>query len=289
MSLMATSGRTPRGIVLVATCFIVSLIDTSCLRGQAEVEAPANVESRVAVTDRTLEQWIVGGATSSGTIRTRFEFQLNERLRDLVETYPLSDALQQKLKLAGRGDIRRFFDEFDSHLQTLGKSSSDGMVPESKVIEVQREIQPLRIQYMNGVFGESSLFHKTLWANLDTKQRRQLAEQTQHERQKRFEAQFDSFLANWRTLSLRDEQKQTLKKFFSREIPPPPYSNSLSYHYLTYRLAKLPEEKVRPLFDEEQWVSLSQLLAQAGRYEQLLTANGLLRDMKTTGNTEEPE
>jgi hypothetical protein len=124
---------------------------------------------------------------------------------------------------------------------------------------------------------------------LDEEQRRQFMEDCQRERQRLFEAQFDSVLANWRTLNLQDDQKRALKQFFCQEIQPPKYPSSYCYYYMVYQLAKLPEEKVRPLFDEAQWKLISKILGQAVRYEQFLISWGQLPATENDESAEEPE
>jgi hypothetical protein len=70
----------------------------------------------------------------------------------------LSPAEEEKLILAGRGDIKRFFDRVEAHRPAFEAARKD-------LVEGQaflRTIQPLSIEFQLGVYDFGSLFTKTL-------------------------------------------------------------------------------------------------------------------------------
>ncbi len=60
------------------------------------------------------------------------------------------------------------------------------------------------------------------------------------------------------------------------ETPPPPVFGRADYTYLMFQAAKLPEAKVKPIFDAAQWRLLSRQFNNAQMMEQWLRQNQLI-------------
>ena len=85
------------------------------------------------------------------------------RIDDLDRVCALSESQKQKLRLAGQGDIKRFFDRVaDSSGSSAGQTDPNQ--------NIWQEIQPLQIELNTGLFGDESLFAKTIKRTLDREQ-----------------------------------------------------------------------------------------------------------------------
>lgn len=278
-----------RIVVAVVMLSVLPLFDVACLLAQVEDDLSEVAQPSDSVTAEGIERMILDGATPRGGLRGRLERQLIEKIRELATAVSLSESVQRKMKLAGREDVRRFFDELDNQVLAARKLTREGATHRDVHRHLHQAMKPLRIHYQNGLFEESSLFHKTLWANLDAEQRRRLTEYLNRERQEEFENQFDRVFNAWPIFPMSDDQRETVKKFLSQEIPPPLHINSHVSDYVLFQLANLPEEKVRPLFKLIQWDDFSDLLERAKSYEEELIEHGLLSTKSTVENAEDIE
>jgi hypothetical protein len=70
------------------------------------------VQQGQAWTD-LIDGWVLGrGDASAG--RQQLEWQLTVQMEDIDRACSLTDAQRRKLELAGRGDIKHFFDRYES-------------------------------------------------------------------------------------------------------------------------------------------------------------------------------
>ncbi len=242
------------------------------------VEAEIEV-TRFLVNQQTLEQWIVGSQTSEGTVRFRFELQLKDEIARWNAACQLTTDQKRKFDLIGRGDIKRFFEEFDALIRQANDRSKNGFVDQATYIELSQTIRPMQVAYRKGLFGETSLLRKTVQNVLDAEQRQRLAKHLLRQRTELFETQLDTVIATInRVVTFRKDQDVEFRKLIKEQVPPPKAISPYCHGYVLYHLAKLPEEKIKPLFNEEQWQNLSLQLQNAGRYESTLKTYGMLPD-----------
>jgi hypothetical protein len=101
---------------------------------------------------------ILFGPQHADTIRTRLDRLLAMKIDAIEKIYGLTGAQRQKLELAGRGDIKRFFDRVESCREDFPGQTQGGDVSR----ELANEICRLRIAVDRGSFDDGSLFTKTL-------------------------------------------------------------------------------------------------------------------------------
>ena len=83
---------------------------------------------------------------------------LTLRLDSIERAGGLSKAQIEKLRLAGRGDVARFFRKVDAIKEECkGLNFND-----RKFQEIWQKIQPLQAEFNAGLFDEKSLFQKVL-------------------------------------------------------------------------------------------------------------------------------
>jgi hypothetical protein len=117
---------------------------------------PLNIDALV-VEPGNFDRWLFG-AHSRGDPKRHLEEILLTRVRTVAREHGLNKQQAAKLQLAGRGDIKRFFDEVENKRKdfeiesksfTRGMAALEGLAPLSQV-------------YQGGPFEADSLFAKTL-------------------------------------------------------------------------------------------------------------------------------
>lgn len=183
----------------------------------------------------------------------------------------LTESQRAKLELAGRGDIHRFFDDFEGYLRT----APTGQITMQQWNDVWQGLQPLRTRYSAGLHGPGSLFRKTIPAALDAQQRTAY-EQLETERSRRH------YLALIRaTLSVIDGQiplttrqrEQITRVVMEKTKPPRTYGQSYYQYYIVlYQMSGI-EDDLKPLFEENEWDLMQKILQQGRQYEHMLRNN----------------
>jgi hypothetical protein len=120
-------------------------------------DGPRRRQRRAIIPSRYFDRLIFGDITEQST-RSALLHALEHRLRYLKQTYALTPAQEQKLLLAGKGDLKRLFDEIADERQSFEQARSS----ESRLRDFLRDIAPLRLRIGADVFDGQSLFTKTL-------------------------------------------------------------------------------------------------------------------------------
>jgi hypothetical protein len=233
----------------------------------AVVEQAPNLEQ--------MDQWVFGRYGGSGGARNKLDSSLVLRIQDLERACGITEVQKQKIRLAGRGDIKRFFDK----VEELKRKFQHGQ--NNPNANIWQEIQPLQVELNTGLFGDDSLYAKTIRRSLNDEQAARF-ESLSHERASfRFRATVDWFVVHLdKGLGLTDLQRKQFVELLVNEARPPRKFGPGDYWYLLLQTATLPEAKLKPIFDAPQWRLLSRQFAQARGMEQWLKTNGVLPDEK---------
>ncbi len=220
-----------------------------------------------------MDQWVFGRYGGSGGARNKLDSSLLVRIQDLERECGLTEAQKQKLRLAGRGDIKRFFDRVQALKRKFQQGQND---PNTNIWQ---EIQPLQVELNTGLFGDDSLYAKTIRRTLSPDQAARFESVSRERKSFRFRATADWFVVHLdKGLGLTDDQRQRFVELLVNEAQPPRKFGPGDYWYLLLQTARLPEPKLKPIFDAPQWRLLSRQFAQARGMEQWLKTNGVLGD-----------
>ena len=69
-----------------------------------------------------------------------------------------------------------------------------------------------------------------------------------------------------------------LVELLMSEIPPPTSANDYDEAVVKYQFSRIPEQKVRPIFNEGQWPQVRQTLDGFNELETVLTQQGLIEE-----------
>ncbi|HEV8063021.1 MAG TPA: SIMPL domain-containing protein [Gemmataceae bacterium] len=233
--------------------------------------------ARQVWNEQQLEQWIFQNDQNATGARKRLDSRLTLHLEDLNRACKLTEEQNKKLKLAGRGDIKRFFDRYETLKRKFKPINQNQPNFQEEWQKMWQDISPLQTTLQAGLFREDSLFHKSVYNTLTTEQRTSYDALERERRQYRVRANIELTVSNLEQMApLRDEQRQKLITLMTNEIKLPRVSGPYDYYYVQWQLSKIPEEKVKPLFDDAQRKALNQFLNQARAMELTLKQAGQL-------------
>jgi len=179
---------------------------------------------------------------------------LMSRVEELERSCRLSEEQVKKLTVAGKGDIKRFMDQMD----LIGRTLNDSEAVESSLRNVCLEFSELDTALNAGLFGEKSLFSKTLIRTLDEAQsaayERALIERNGVRYARAVSQAVGSIQSN---LGLSIQQVEELTRLLIDDTRPPRRFGQASDIALALcQLSRLPEERTKPIFDDRQWDTL---------------------------------
>jgi len=266
------------GLLLVAPVFpAYAQEDPDIVDDVPQANEAANIVN-FGVNDATFDQWVFGNslqAPNASAARVRIDSSLDLQIASLSGVTPLSELQKKKLRLAGRGDIKRFFDRVEEKRARFNLVKND----QNKFGEFYQEIVPLQASLNMGLFRDGSLFFKTLQSTLDSEQAAKFGK-LQEERQRfRWKAKVELVTDLWvNTLGLDDERRRRLVDTILAEVPTPKALGQLDYYFVMYKLSQMPDEKLKPIFDETQWKSFDRQLNQAKGFQMFLNQQGYDRE-----------
>jgi hypothetical protein len=265
---------------------------TKALREAAAREAA--IETGFDIDESVFHQWIFGAGNKIVSTPDHLESMLTMAIAGVDRTCSLSGEQRQKLELAGHGDRKRFMDRVAEAKRAFERLRHDPDGPG----EIIKYTQPLANAYAAGLYGEGSLFAKTLATTLTPEQQSRRREALLDQARFRYKAKVSLALATLDDhLGFTSDQTRRFLALILEETTPPAkkaraFDESLvdlraaglpaakvllieeSMIYL--KIAGLPEAKVRAIVDEGQWKALSRIFQKARSMEEFLRSNGYL-------------
>ncbi len=224
------------------------------------------------------EQWVFNQMGGAGIARNRLNAALELHIDEINRFCGITEAQKRKLQLAGRGDIKRFFDRVDDAKRRYL------LVMNDQNHNIWEDVQPLQTTLNGGIFGDDSIFAKTVKKTLSTEQAAMLADQERQRNKNRYLITIDWFITHIdKGVGMTADQRKRLFALLKETRPPRRFGSS-DYYYLMYRAAQLAEDKIKPIFDDIQWRVFSMQLNQARGMQQWLKNNGMIDDEPVAGN-----
>ena len=238
-----------------------------------EVVAEPEENVQFQINEANFDQWVFQGVGSADAGRKRINSWLTLQLDEADRLCGLTDEQKLKLKLAAGGDTKRFFEEVEEVRKKFLKVKHD----QNAFGELWQEIQPLQLKQAAGLFGEKSLFAKTLRKSLSADQFAKYAEVQEERHRFRYRSAVEvALLSLENSVALRGAQHEALVKLLLDKTPPPLVFGQQSQQYVMYQLAVLPAAEVKSLLDERQWTLLSRQLNNHRGIKQFLIDNGVI-------------
>ena len=241
-----------------------------------KIERPAEQGPQFEVRLEQIDQWVFGNVVGRGQSGTsgidRLNVLLSARCEGIASVVSLSEDQVRKLRLAGRGDIHRFMEKVDAVHVKFEAVRND----QEKMNQMWQEVQPLQQQFQAGLFGAGSLFNKVLSEILDEQQLYNVRTDEQKRQRFGYQARIWRALAQLeRSTPLTKEQRDKLLDLLLA-TPPPLRFGQHDHYYVLWQLSKIPEEKIRPHFDETQWKAILLHRKQGDRMAGFLRSNKMI-------------
>jgi hypothetical protein len=242
-----------------ALAAIVGAGQTARAQDDEDEEAPAPVQAPgvMVINEAQFDQWLFGqlGVGNVQAARNKAETLLTLSVEDLERTCDLKPIQQKKLLLAGRGDIKRYFDRVEEARKKFQQTVKNNP---NQFGLIWQDIQTLQSEF-HEVLGEGSIFGTMLKSSLSPEQ---LVEHEKVVRDRllyRYWARVDLVMEMLNNnVGFTDEQRDRLVKLLAQETRPPRRLGQNDYYAVLYMLSLIPEAKLKPIFEDVQYRSLKQ-------------------------------
>lgn len=240
-------------------------------------EAAAALQQRqrgqVAFANENFDQWVFQGVQNAEQGFQRLQTQANLRLAEINRVCQLSVGQKQKLQLAVRGDLHGFHEDVEEARRKFDLVKHD----QNALGNIWQDIQPLQRKMAGGLITSDSLLMKALRKTLNSEQLAAYDVVRDQRRQFHFRASVAASLIKLEdAVALSSSERDALAKLLLAEATPPEHSGQYDYYLVMYRLAHLPEGKVKPLLDAQRWKKLKQQFDRYRGMESFLIQQGLI-------------
>ena len=238
-----------------------------------EVPVADVIQQNQAFPEENFDQMLFQGYGNASAARDRIKGRMKMMLDELDRNCSLSADQKKRLTLSAQGDMKRFFDEVEQL-----KVKFRGMRQNRDAVnDLFGEMQPIQTKMTVGLFGEKSLFQKTVRTTLTEDQIAKYQAIEDDRRRFRYRATIGVTLSNMgKSVRLRPSQCKALTELLVLETQPPASFGDFDYQYVMYQFSHLPEDNVKPLLDVEQWKLFAKMFEEFGELEQVLRQQGLL-------------
>ena len=235
-------------------------------------------EIEKALTARIKQQFeqsvFENGGWEPGAHR-EFELRLAEHVDQFARICELTESQKKKLFAAGRGDIKRLFDRIDEARRRIPEAKGPAVLPWLNA--AKQEAAPLRKERDAILAGEGFFFKQALLHTLTEDQLGRYRKDLEDRRVFRHRASVRwTVVMLARSLGLTDDQRRRFETLLLEETRPPKEFGTADYQIVMYQAARIPEAKIKPIFDDLQWKVLRRELAVARDQGPLLKNRGLV-------------
>lgn len=256
---------------------------------QDEDDEPAMLAEPVAqfeIQENQFDSWVFQNFPNAQSARKKLDEMLDLLAEDVERSCKLSESQCKKLRLAGRGDILRFFDQVEIVRQKFLLVRKD----QNKFNQIWQDISPLQVTFQAGLHDDDSLFAKTLRNMLDDRQRVAYESVDGERRRFQYRAKVELIVAMLdNALPLREQKRQKFISLILEKTKPPRRFGQQDYYVVMWNISKIPEADLKALFDDTEWKILRQQFNQVRGMEQWLKQSGLLESDDESSKDEKPK
>ena len=205
--------------------------------------------------------------------RAKIDSMLTLRLESLERAGGLSPSQVEKLRLAGRADVTRFFRDVDALIEECKGLN----VNDERFQKIWPKVNVMQAKLGAGLFNESSLFQKVLDGMARPGASAPYQQQEQDRRKFRHRAAAELALTTFEFgVPLTDDQRQKFLKLILEECEPPKSFGQMDDYVVLYQASKLDRKKLKPIFDDAQWRALEDTLRRVSGMEAMLKERGFV-------------
>ena len=262
--------------VLLAIGFLVVGVGSAAGQPREAIhlaEAKAQPGRPTEIWNQQLEMRVFRRERTVVAARARQQSILTFQIDEFDRASQLSTAQKKKLELAGRGDIKRLFERYESlkvKFEVLDYRYTK---------EVVDEINAIGSALQAGLFHERSLLHKSLPNTLTAAQFERYDSMIREDQRSRHRAAIKRLIAQLSSSSpFSDANRVGLTNVLTNEIKTPQLDGPFDSYYFGFQLSRIAEEKLKPLLDDLQWQYLTRIRREGRTYEPILRQAGYFPD-----------
>jgi hypothetical protein len=250
---------------------------------EAAAQAPPVRRRAVRYSDRQIDRWLFDKDGDAGTARRLGEARLRSRIAFIDQVCGLSRDQCRKLEVAGRGDIKLYFDQIEELRAKirLGEDNIDRLA--QMAVDVRQQGAMLRLE----LFGDQSKLSKVLRATLDPEQFTRYERRWDENLLLRHQSRVEWVcLTLQKNLALGEGERVRLLAVLLEETRPPRAFGRWDHYGIMYQASYIPEDKLRPIFlRPSDWRSLRTQFDEARRQESMLRESGALPEDRPAWET----
>jgi hypothetical protein len=261
--------------LLVILAFLVLATGSKALAQDFEVEEEnVVVENAFELHESNFDRWIFGNTGKAASAREQLESLLMLRIGEVERSCSLNESQKKMLLLAGRGDIKHFLNRLAEARRVFDQLRHD----QKNINTIYQETVPLAATLRIGLFGNDSIFAKTIMSTLEVEQAERYQNFLQQRNLFRHQAKVRIAIANMdQTIGFTTDQRRRLLDLVLQETKPsltvsPQYESQV----VLLKISKIPEGKIRQILDDSRWKVMNQQLRQSRGLEVFLKQNGFL-------------
>ncbi len=234
---------------------------------------PAMAQQNV-ITVQQFDAWIFSQMRDESNARALLKSRIELEIERLDRVASLTDPQRAKIRLAGTGDVERFFDQVRKARQAFAEL---GLVQQNNINEAYQLASPLAQRLGAGLFGEESLLKKVALAVRDPEQAEAIREHEQLRLKRRKNLAIRSQVAMLgRSIPLTADQRKQLSDLISESVEvtncPPAFYGTLIF----YRLSEVPKDRLSEFLDDRQIGALETRFRQAANARAALLQLGVI-------------
>lgn len=215
--------------------------------------------------EQQLFSWAFENQTSIASARQRATDLLEGQIDFVAVIGDVTPQQRNRLLLAGQGDISRFF----AYAERIIAEQPRGNMDQEEWQKVWQTLSPIRERFAQGLTGRGSLFEKTIRSTLSSEQWEAYQQLVEQRDRRNYRALVAAAVAELEIkVPLTRKQRERLIETVSTQTAPPKtkLNNYMQYMFVMYRMSKMKDEDLRPIFDDVEFRTMKNILRQAEGY-----------------------
>lgn len=261
----------------IANCVVIAALLCAGTPARAadddDDDQPQPAQAQFVMPDENFDMWVFGNRGNAAAARTRLDSLLLLRIDSVEQNCGLVEGQKGKLLLAGKGDIKRFFE----HVEELRKKFQALKTDQNRIGEIVQAARPFQTAVNSGPFGRGSFFDKALKNTLSAEQAARYDEIDRKRQESIFRAKVELVVATIdRYLALTAQQRKELCDLLVEHSRAPTSFGQYDYYVVMYQASRIPPEKFQAILDVQQFRVVSRIFDQVRGLGQFLEGQGLL-------------
>jgi hypothetical protein len=260
----------------VVGCAILFLFPLAI--GGNSICAQANAQQQMVIGLEQFDAWIFqGGNNREQSTREMLDGRVDQELRRIEQVVELDETQTARLKLAGRGDVKRFFDRVETARRKFLEIQPK--LERNNVNDAYQLALPLQQELAAGLFGSKSLLQKTISSTLDDQQLEVLQREIERTDRLRAERAIKLTIAQMqRQVPMTADQRSKLSDLLIAKVGGMKTNDQYAQYLIQFRMSEIPRETFTDIFDGEQMKAIDRSIQQGRAMAAMLRQRGMLNE-----------